>query len=291
MIRTPSNNRKDRHNPSRVRALAVLAFAGAIAAAWLTPGVAAAEQTTGSAMSVPLAGQLDPRIRVYAYNEDIVYTLPVTVGMNTHIQLGADEQLTEKPRLGETVQWRVAGNEKNLYVKALKPGAVTSLTLVTNKRSYQFEMVSTTSPASRVQKAYFTYPEEEEKFAFERKAQASAAAAVVQQETNRRKEQELSPAAIDPAQLNFSYRVEGDAEFKPTAVYDNGTLTWMRLPRTQDLPAVFMEGADKKLMPVNYTVPERRGRDDRDQIIIERTSDRWVLKLGKAEVRVLRDGK
>ena len=249
----------------------------------------AVAQTLHNPMSVAISGPLDSRIKVYAYSADIVYTLPVSVGMNTHIEMGSDEQLTEKPRLGETVQWRVAGNEKNLYIKALKPGATTSLSLVTNKRVYEFELVSTTNAASHIAKAYFIYPEDEERFNFERKAQMDATAATARQESNRRKQQELSPTAIDPSHLNFNYRVEGDADFKPTAIYDNGTFTWMRLPKSQDLPAVFMVDSDKNLMPVNYTVPDRSGNGDRDSSIIERTSPRWVLKLGKSEVRVFAD--
>lgn len=268
------------------KTLLTAALLAPLLAAALAPAVAAA-QTLHNPMSVALSGPLDARIKVYAYSPDIVYTLPVTVGMNTHIELGANEQLVEKPRLGETVQWRVAGNEKNLYIKALKPGASTSLSLVTNKRAYEFELVATTAAASRVAKAYFTYSDEEEKFAFERRTQLEATATATRLENQRRKEQELSPIAIDPSMLNFGYRVEGDAEFRPTAIYDNGTFTWMRLPKSQDLPAVFMVDADKKLMPVNYTVPDRQG--DRDVIIIERTSPRWVLKLGKAEVRVVAD--
>jgi type IV secretion system protein VirB9 len=265
-----------------------VALAALAALAGSGPGLVAA-QTLGPGLSVPISGPLDSRVRVFAYSRDVVYTLPVTVGMHTHIELGPDEVLTEKPKLGETVQWSVSGNEKNLYVKALKERTSTSMTLVTDKRSYQFELVATTSPASRIQKAYFTYPEEEEKFAFERKARVQAEADATQREMQRRKDQELAPAALDPSQLNFAYRVDGDADFKPTAVFDNGTFTWMRLPKSQDLPAVFMVDADKKLMPVNYTVADRRGNGDRDQIIIERTAPHWVLKLGKAEVRVTAD--
>lgn len=242
---------------------------------------AAVAQTINNPMSVAFTGTLDPRIKQFAYSPEIVYTLPITVGMATHVQLADDEQLTEKPRLGELVQWRIGGNEKNLYIKALKPDVITSLTLVTDKRTYQFELVSTTSASKRVQKAYFSYPEEEEKVSIARRA--------VEADAVHRKSTEMSATAMDPASLNFAYHVEGEAAFKPTAIYDNGTLTWMRMPKGQDLPAVFMVGADNKLMPVNYAVPDRSASGDRNQIIIERTAPRWVLKIGKAEVKVIAD--
>ena len=49
-------------------------------------------------LSVPTPGALDSRIKVFAFTPDVVYTLKVTVGMHTHIQLGADEELIEKAR-------------------------------------------------------------------------------------------------------------------------------------------------------------------------------------------------
>ncbi|TAL72864.1 MAG: conjugal transfer protein TrbG [Burkholderiaceae bacterium] len=261
--------------------LAMLAIVAASSIAALSPAPAFAFQYAKlDPLSVPISGPLDPRIKVYAYSPDVVYTLPVSVGLNTHIMMGPNENLTEKPQLGETIQWRVTGNEKNLYIKALKPGVTTSLSLVTNKRDYEFQLVSTNSPNERVAKAYFTYPDEQQKFAMHREQQQQDAAAHAKQ----LKAQNLAPDAMDPSLLNFNYKVEGDADFKPTAIYDNGTFTWMRMPKSQDLPAVFMVESDGKLMPVNYTVPDRVG--DRDEIIIERTALKWVLKLGKSEVRV-----
>jgi type IV secretion system protein VirB9 len=261
--------------------LVIATLAASILVAGLAPVPAFAFQYAKiDPLSVPISGPLDPRVKVYAYSPDVVYTLPVSVGLNTHIEMGPNEYLTEKPQLGETVQWRVTGNEKNLYIKALKPGVTTSLSLVTNRRDYEFQLVSTDSPSERVAKAYFTYPDDDQKFAMERETEHKDAIA----KAKFLNQQDLAPAAMAPSLLNFNYRTEGDASFKPTAIYDNGKFTWMRLPKSQDLPAVFMVDSDGKLMPVNYTVPDRVG--DRDEIIIERTASKWVLKLGKAEVRV-----
>jgi type IV secretion system protein VirB9 len=95
----------------------------------------------------------------------------------------------------------------------------------------------------------------------------------------------LNPSAgassgLNPASLRFNYKVEGDAAFKPTQVFDDGKFTFLRMPQdVQELPAVFsvIEGQDYAL--VNYTV-------DGSYIVAQRLLDTAVLKLGKAEVRV-----
>jgi type IV secretion system protein TrbG len=229
-----------------------------------------------ASISAPFNSPLDSRVKYYAYNADVVYTLPITVGMHTHIQLAADEVLIEKPKLGETIQWRITGNEHNLYIKALQPNTSTSLTLVTDKRSYQFEIVSTTESSKRIQKAYFTYPDDDEKMELTLLSQIKEKKG----EGNRLDSLKVAPS-VDPAQLNFNYTVTGTAAFKPSAVYDDGKFTYFRLPATQDLPAIFMleDGSRNKLSPINYAV---KG----DQIIIERLAKNFVMKLGKEELRI-----
>ena len=68
--------------------------------------------------------------------------------------------------------------------------------------------------------------------------------------------------------------------FKPTQVFDDGKLTYLRMPQdVQELPALFavIEGQEYSL--VNYTV-------DGSYIVAQRLLDSAVLKLGKTEVRV-----
>ena len=265
-------------------------FKKCVVTALLAASGLATAQALSSNLSVAVPGGLDPRIRVYAFSPDVVYTLPVTVGMHTHIPLGADEELIEKPKLGETIQWRVTGNEKNLYIKALKADTSTSMSLVTDKRVYQFELVATAKAEDRIQKAYFSYPDEEERFALNLQNRIHRTTASVKSDDAHRREQELSPQPVSMGSLSF-YRIEGNKDYERMHVFDDGRLTTIRLPPgIQDLPAVFMVGDDNKLMPVNYTVADRKGKDDRDVILIERTSPRWLLKIGKAvEVKLTKE--
>lgn len=268
-----------------------IAFASfAIASAFAT---ANAQQI--SAVSVPTPGNLDSRIVTFAYTPDVVYRLPVTVGMHTHIALGADEELIEIPRIGDKVRWRIEGNEKNLYIKATVPDTATSLSLVTSKRIYQFELSATSKPVERVQKAVFSYPDDEEAFALrndrssrEVQLQAETAAVAISS-------QNLADDTLDPSALQF-YKVHTtDVDLQRLHAYTDGIKTWIRMPPgVQDLPAVFMVEANERgkesLMPVNYTVADRKSIRDRDVIIIDRVAPVWMLQIGKrVQVRVTKD--
>jgi len=266
-------------------------IAFAICAAFALQAQAAPE----SAISVPMPGNLDPRIVTFAYTPDVVYQLPITVGMHTQIPMGEDEELIETPRIGEKVRWRVEGNEKNIYIKALQPGVRTSLSLVTNKRVYQFELISTTKPAERIQKAQFTYPDEEAGIQIAWRKSQDIAREALEKQSKHLQSQNLSDKPIESSQLVF-YTVKTETpEFQRMHVYADGVKTWMRLPPgIQDLPAVFMVEKDdrgrEQLMPVNYTVADRENVRDRDVIVIDRTAPQWRLRIGKSvEVRVVRD--
>lgn len=280
-----------------VRSKLVQRFLLALAACVVSLSSPAASVTRTPDLSVPMPGNLDARIRTYAYTPDVVYTLPVTVGMHTHVQLGSDERLVELPRLGETVQWRVTGNARNLYIKALRADIRTSLTLVTSKRVYQFELRSTTQPGERIQKAVFNYPDDEDLQALSQSIEMATTAAQVsaerRQEERARQEarkEDLAPAPVDAHNLSF-YRVEGKEPFSRMHVYDDGVMTWMRMPRgTQDAPAVFEVDHAGKLMPVNYTWADRKDARDPDVIIVDRIASKWMLKLGQhVEIKVTRD--
>ena len=252
--------------------------------------VSSPPNTAANGLSVAVPGGLDSRIRVFAYSPDVVYTLPVTVGMHTHIPLGPDEELIEKPKMGETIQWRVSGNQNNIYIKALKADVSTSLTLVTDKRVYQFELVATTRSSDRIQKAYFTYPDEDERVTLAVQAKADKLSEAVSAEEARKREQELSPQPVSAKNLSF-FQVEGNKEYERMYAYDDGRMTYMRMPPgIQDLPALFLVDTENKLVPINYTVADRKGHEDRDVLIIERTNPKWLLKIKKSvEVKLTKE--
>ena len=250
---------------------------------------------TVESVAAPVPGGLDSKIVIFAYTPEMVFKLPVTVGMHTHLVLAPDEELVEVPRIGDKIRWRVEGNERNLYIKATVPGTTTSLSLVTSKRTYQFELRSTESAAERIQKASFSYPDQEESIRIATQRSRDADRSAAEAASARLRSQNLAPEPIDPSQLRFLKVASANAEYGRMHAYTDGVKTWMRMPAgVQDLPAVFMVSANERgkesLMPVNYTVVDRQSIRDRDVIVIDRTAPVWMLQIGQdVQVRITND--
>lgn len=217
------------------------------------------------------------RIVRYTYSPDVIFRIMTLPNLHTHIELGDDEGVKETPTIGDSAQWRVSGGPRNLYVKPLRNELETSLTIVSNKRTYQFQLISGSKSESQVfQKVSFIYPERE----LEVKLRKEEGVAVVEAEQNRLSSQVIS-RDVDPAALDFGYEIKGNAPFRPTAAYTDGKFTFLPMPNTQDAPAIFLLDEEGKPSLINYQVKDR-------MIVVERMANRLLLKLGDAEVRVLR---
>ena len=262
-----------------LKLLACFAIAVCSATASIAAGPSGASEVGSKArFNAPFESPLDSRIRYYAYTPDIVYDLTVKAGdQHTHIKFDPEETLTEKPKMGDTVQWRVTGNGKNLYVKALVSGLATSFSVVTSKRVYQFQLRSTDSVKDTVQMVYFMYPDDEERLVIQ-KAQAESSAKFAELSRQEKDSRTLLPAlSMDVTNLTI-YELTGSLPFKTRAMFADRTHTYLEIPaNTQDLPAVFITNADNKAVPVNYAVKD-------GWIIIERVEPQFEMRLGSMKI-------
>ena len=236
---------------------------------------APAKNATVDVVAQAIPAPKENRIVRYTYSPDVIFRILSVPTLHTHLELAEDEGVRETPAIGDQAQWIVTGGPRHLYIKPLRYDLETSLTVVTNKRTYQFQLIAGGSAsAQRFQKVGFLYPERE----LEVKLQKDTAAAVVETEQNRLDDQIIA-TNVDPATLDFGYKIEGDARFKPTAVYTNGKFTFLVMPNTQDSPAVFLLDDQDNPSLINYQIKP-------NMIVIERVSKKLLLKLGNAEVKI-----
>lgn len=221
-----------------------------------------------------IAAPRENRIHRYTYSPEIIFRVLSVPTLHVHIELGEDEGLKENPVIGDSTQWRVSGGPRNLYVKPVRENIATSMTVVTNKRTYQFQLISGVSNSNVYQKVSFDYPDRDAEIKLTQDMAFASASA----ERDRLNSQIVAPS-VDPASLNFAYNIEGDASFRPTAVYTDGKFTYLRMPTTQDSPALFLMDDAGNPSLINYKVKE-------NMIVVERVAKNLLLKLGKAEVKV-----
>ncbi|MER8887566.1 TrbG/VirB9 family P-type conjugative transfer protein [Mesorhizobium sp. M0816] len=202
----------------------------------------------------------DVRIKRYVYDENNVYKLNLYLKSVTALQFAEGENV-ESILIGDSASWEVIKLKRGNVI-SLKPiieKALTNMTVYTDQRVYTFEIRSVgqisagmAAGADQAFRTVFTYPHELKTLGNSR-------------------------AAVAPA--NHGYMVSGDARFRPLTVTDNTLQTTFVLPKGAPQPAIFKVGHDREEMLVN-------SRSQGDRIIVDGTSDYWMMRIGDDTVCV-----
>jgi len=206
----------------------------------------------------------DTHLVVYRYDPNNTYAVLGLPGVPTDIQLAPDEKVLGFA-MGDTVQWLIEELPGHLFIKPIKADLFTAGTLVTDRRVYQLAFKSTNPQGRWYQKVSWSYPE----VALRGAREGAAAPPMVEM---------VSPDKLDPATLNFAYDIEGEGDFKPLTVFDDGRFTWLKVKSPQALPALFMVSEEGTQL-VNYLIQG-------DYFVVQRLLPAALLKLGNSEVRV-----
>lgn len=83
----------------------------------------------------------DSRIKTYVYAENEVYLLNLHYGFQTHIEFSKGEFI-ETLSLGDSYAWKITPVANRLFIKPMEKNVYTNMTIITNKRIYQFDLVS-----------------------------------------------------------------------------------------------------------------------------------------------------
>ncbi|MEL6528473.1 MAG: TrbG/VirB9 family P-type conjugative transfer protein [Pseudomonadota bacterium] len=226
--------------------------------------------------------QGDPRIVTRVYDESAVVRIPGKVKVQTTIKFAKDEAI-ENVAIGDSQSWQVQPNKAQtiLFVKPLAPTASTNLTVVTSKRTYLFDLVASprNSPLYVLQ---FRHPELEKA---EEEARLAAAETAKQERANAI---ELAAAndpyaVADPANLNFAWSGEGEADLLPERTYDNGEAVFLTWPEGTPIPAILVTNHEGDEGPVNFTV---RG----ETVVLDMVPSKIILRAGGETATLTNNG-
>lgn len=175
-------------------------------------------------LSVPAASQIypspdasDSRLQTINYKRNQVVAVEAAIGYQVLIELAPDEQI-QSIALGDSSAWQATATRQGnrLYLKALKTGANSNMTVVTTARLYAFDLIAAPGPSpATAYKISFRYPD-----------------------TDRADTEQLSKP--DPEAIVAWYKLAGDRSLLPTWVVDDGHKTYIGWPRAVSLPAVFL---------------------------------------------------
>jgi len=108
----------------------------------------------------------DNRIKTYIFSENEIYRLLVHYGYQTSIEFGEGEKISTIS-VGDSYAWKISPVGRRLFIKPLQDNMHTNMTIITNRYTYQFDLMSKT-PDSKVDNELvyvlrFFYPKELDK--------------------------------------------------------------------------------------------------------------------------------
>ncbi len=83
----------------------------------------------------------DSRIKTYIYSPNDIYLLVLHYGFQSHIEFAKNESI-ETITLGDTYAWKITPLGNRLFIKPLERNIRTNMTIITNKKTYQFDIVA-----------------------------------------------------------------------------------------------------------------------------------------------------
>lgn len=213
--------------------------------------------------AVPAAAQMaplppppgDPRFQTVEYQPDRVVQLQAAPGFQLTVELAPDEKV-ESVAVGDSAAWQVTPNRRgdHLFIKPIQNGVATNMTVVTDTRTYLFDLVPLDRPQPGM--AYI--------LRFHYLAAAEVAAD--------------PPAAADAESW---YRVSGTRALRPSAIGDDGRRTYIEWPADATLPAVYTIDSQGKEALVNGMM--------RDGVfVIDSVEPRLVFRIDRQTARAVR---
>lgn len=233
----------------------------------------------------------DKRIKTFVFNENEVYTVVAKNGFQTALEFSKDEKI-DTISLGDPVGWRLTSSGRRIFIKPTHRKGRTNLSVFTNKRSYQFELVAS-GVNDRVNHSYivrFFYPDNKRVQAestdrtrnslrpvsntaipsfptsapirqpFAAPVRAPITAPVQAQAQLRpiatapQAAQPIARATQAPSgNFNFNYTLSGPESIAPKKIFDDGKNTYFEYPQAPSGLSFATPGAKGKEVPINAT--------------------------------------
>lgn len=220
-----------------------------------------------TAATAPATAAGDPRIRYVDYDPDQVLRVVGHTGFQTTIEFQPDETISNVA-VGDAGGWQITANAgaSLLFLKPVDVAAPTNLTVVTSRRSYNFELHARSGAGVSIRDVTFTvrFRREEEKT------------------DNQPSGPDPLILAAPPELWNRAYTYEGSAANVPDEVFDNGRATFFRWDGDTPTPAIFVISDEAGESVVNFSVQGR-------YVVVDYVAAEFVLRRGKEVTYLFND--
>lgn len=223
--------------------------------------------------SAPVFGFcVDSRIQYETYTKDRVFVVYAKAGTANLIQLEDGETFDKTTNSafggGDLAAWEIGVRDNNIMLKPKDKLPNTNLILVTNKRTYAFDVKLAGVNDSVTYIKRFIYPDTLAAVAAAELAAAADKAAI------------LAKANTAKKSINTEYYYKGsDVALLPSAAWDNGLFTYFKYPNAKELPLFYKRLPDGKEAIVNTHL-------EADTVVIQEISSVFVVRLGSSVLEI-----
>ncbi len=89
----------------------------------------------------------DSRIKTFVYNANEVFSVTTEYGYQSNIEF-ADNEMIDTISVGDRVSWQIIPAGRRLFIRAMEDNAHTNMTVITNRRAYQFDLRASTATST-----------------------------------------------------------------------------------------------------------------------------------------------
>jgi type IV secretion system protein VirB9 len=205
---------------------------------------------------------VDSRLRVATYNPNDVFKFTGFYGYQSSIEL-AQGEVVDQISMGDSVAWQIVPSGHRIFLKPMEHNATTNMTVITNIRTYYFELHAKDAEGINDPDLVFTvkflYPEDEN----------SDFSGLRQFSSN------STPDLSEPENYNFNYTISGSDSIAPIKIFDDGEFTYFEFRnKNAEVPSFFMVNPDRTESMINYRVVG-------NYIVVERVASRFTLRNGQ----------
>jgi type IV secretion system protein VirB9 len=232
----------------------------------------------------------DSRIRTLVYNPNEVYDLKFYYNYQSFIEFSEDEEI-EMISIGEAFAWRLTPAGKRLFIRPLEIAAHTNMTIITNKRTYHFDIRSDEfngkADEDLVYTVRFFYPQIGQPIPIPpqlavpniaAKISKPAQSSIIKTPIPGAKVSKQLPGVIqrnpENTELNLNYSMAGKSDnIVPIKVYDDGSETYFQFANDNALiPSINLVDANGGEQPLNYII-----RDN--YVVVPSVNRQFTLRL------------
>jgi type IV secretion system protein VirB9 len=219
--------------------------------------------------------KIDHRVRTIIYQPDEVYIFTGHYRYQSSIEFGKDETI-QTISMGDSTAWMMNPSGNRLFLKPIEQDATTNMTLITNKRTYLFELhARDTDDINDPEMTFivrFIYQDVDD---IQMGGKGGIGGGLDRVP--------LLDIAEHPEKYNFNYTISGPEVTAPLRIFDDGEFTYFQFKdKNAEVPAFFWVDDNGNESLINYRT---RG----DYIVVERVADRYTLRHGQDVVCVFNE--